>query len=115
MDSRELRILKEIEASAHEEDAAFAERMASGPKLSGRYKLGLALGVAAGVTLLLSFSAGLAFGLFGYLVLVAVGTNLLRHRAIKPIEESPLEVFHRMTAGLFRNTSPSVEPSLDFD
>ena len=115
MDSRELRILKEIEASAYEEDSAFAERLADGPKLSDRYKLGLALGVLAGIALLMSFSAGIAFGLFGYLVLVAVGTSLLRRRAIKPIEESPVEVFHRITAGLFRNTSHPVEPSLELD
>ena len=115
MDSRELRILKEIEAQTHEDDADFAERIAGGPRLSSRYKLGIALGVTAGIALLMSISAGVAFGLFGYLVLVALGTSLLRRRAIKPIEESPLEVFHRVTAGLFRNTAHSVEPSLDFD
>ena len=115
MDSRELRILKEIEAQAHEEDAEFAERIADGPRLSGRYKLGLILGIAAGIALLMSFSSGLLFGLAGYLVLVAVGTNLLRHRALKPVEDSPLELFHRLTAGLFRNTPPVTEPSLDWD
>ena len=115
MDSRELRILKEIEATAHEEDAAFAERLASGPRLSRRYKLGLILGFAAGIALLMSFSAGLQFGLAGYVVLVAAGTSLMRRRALKPIEESPLEVFHRLTAGLFRNTPATAEPSLDFD
>ncbi len=113
MDSRELRILKEIEASAHEEDAAFAERLASGPKLSGRYKLGLILGILAGIALLMSFSSGLAFGLAGYLVLVGVGTSFMRRRALKPAEVSPLEAFHRVTAGLFRNTAAAVEPSLD--
>ena len=115
MDSRELRILKEIEAQTHEEDADFAERIAYGPRLPIRYKLGIGLGIAAGFALLLSFSSGLLFGLAGYLVLVVVGTNLLRRRAIKPAEESPLEIFHRLTAGLFRNTSYSVGASLDFD
>ena len=115
MDSRELRILKEIEAQLHEEDADFAERISGGPRLSSRYKLGMALGIAAGIALLMSFSSGLMFGVAGYLVLVVVGTSLLRRRAIKRAEEPPIEVFHRMTAGLFRNTHPVTEPSLDFD
>ena len=113
MDSRELRILKEIEANAYEDDAAFAQRLADGPRLPIRHKLGLGLGAAVGVALLLFFPAGIQFGLAGYGILVAVGTSLLRLRAIKPVQESPLEVFHRWTAGLLRNTPAPVEPSLD--
>ena len=63
----------------------------------------------------MSFSAGIQFGLAGYLVLVAVSTSLLRRRALKPVEESPLEVFHRMTAGLLRNPTAPVEPSFDWE
>ena len=113
MDSRELRILKEIEASAHEEDAAFAEMLAAGPQLSVGYKLGLALAVGVGLALLMSFSTSLLLGLAGYLVLVAAGTSFLRRRALKPVERSPLEVFHRLTAGLLRNPDTALESSFE--
>ena len=113
MDSKELRILKEIEASAHEEDAAFAEMLAAGPQLSVGYKLGIALATGAGLALLLSFSTNLLLGLVGYLVLVAVGTSFLRHRALKPAEDSPLDLFHRLTAGLLRNPDTALESSYE--
>jgi hypothetical protein len=113
MDSRELRILKEIEASAYEDDAAFAELLAGGPRLSVGYKLGLALATSVGLALLMSFSASLLLGLAGYLILVAAGTNLLRKRAVKPAQDSPLELFHRLTAGLLRNPDTAFESSYE--
>lgn len=113
MDSQELRILKEIEASAYEDDAEFAQMLAAGPRLSVGYKLGLALATGTGLAFLMSFSASLLLGLVGYLILVAVGTSLLRHRALQPAENSPLELFHRLTAGLLRNPDTAYESSYE--
>ena len=113
MDSRELRILKEIEASAHEDDAAFAEMLAAGPQLSVGYKLGIALATGVGLSLLMSFSTNLLLGMVGYIVLFAVGTSFLRRRALKPVEDSPLELFHRLTAGLLRNPDKALESSYE--
>ena len=113
MDSRELRILKEIEASTHEEDAAFADLMAAGPKLSVGYKLGVALASGVGLALLMSFTTNLWLGLIGHLILVAVGTDVLRRRAVKRAEASPLDVFHRLTAGLLRNPDTAYETSYE--
>jgi uncharacterized protein (UPF0254 family) len=113
MDSRELRILKEIEASAHEDDAAFAEMLAAGPRLSVGYKLGIGLATGVGLALLMTFPTNLLVGLVGYLLLVAVGTNFMRRRALKPVEDSPLEMFHRLTAGLLRNPDTALESSYE--
>lgn len=113
MDSRELRILKEIEASAYEDDAAFAEMLAAGPRLSVGYKLGLALATGVGLALLMSFTTNLLMGLVGYLILVAAGTDLLRRRAPKRAEDTPLELFHRLTAGLLRNPDTAYESTYE--
>jgi len=109
MNARELRILSEIEAAVYDEDEAFAHRIAAGPQLSLLQKLGLTLAALLGVLMTLSFSTNLALGVAGYLTLVAVGTALLRARPPKPAEQSPLEFFHRATAGLFRDTGALVE------
>ena len=103
MNSREIRILNEIEANVYESDAAFATRIASGPRLSPLQKAGLAAATIAGIALVMLFPANLVFGLAGYMVLVAVGTTALRNRPIKPAQETPLDFFHRLTAGLFRD------------
>jgi hypothetical protein len=113
MDPKELRILKEIEAGMYEDDSDFATRIAEGPRLSVRYKAGLALAATVGITLLMLFPTHLAFGVAGYITLVAVGTNVLRHRSPKPAEVSPLEVFHRLTASLFRNTETAVDTGIE--
>lgn len=113
MNPTELKILKQMEIEFSQDDAAFAERIANGPRLSGRYRAVLAAVSLVGISLVMMFPVSLAFGVAGYLVLVGVGTNLLRRRAVKPIDESPLQFFHRLTAGLFENTSTVVEPSLD--
>ena len=55
------------------------------------------------------FSVSLVLGLVGYMVLVGACTHMLRQRPIKPVDEPPLEVFHRITMGLFRNTGAVVE------
>ena len=113
MNSRELQILEQIEAGFSHDDAAFADRISSGPQLSGRFKVGLGIASLAGVALTMMFPMHLYFGVAGYLVLVGVGTSLLRRRPMKPADESPLQFFHRLTAGLFVNTSPATESSLD--
>lgn len=113
MNSYETHILEQISAGVAQDDAAFADRITSGPRLSVRYKAGFAAATLLGTALVMMFSVHLIFGVAGYLVLVAAGTSLLRHRAIKPANESPLEFFHRLTAGLFRNTGATVEPSFD--
>lgn len=113
MNPNELKILEQIAVGVSEEDAAFAARLANGPRLSVRYRLVLATTVLAGLTLVMMFSVNVMFGVVGYGVLTAAGTSLLRHRRFSAITESPLDVFHRITAGLFRNTKATVEPSLD--
>ena len=113
MDTRELKILSEIEAGLYESDAAFAGRIASGPSLSALQKAGLAAATIAGLGLVMLFPANLVFGLVGYLMLVAVGTTALRRRPLKPAQETPLDFFHRMTAGLFRDPGTRVEADVD--
>ncbi len=113
MDSTELRILKEIEAGAHEEDPAFAERLAAGPGLSVGKKTGLSLAAGTGIALLMAFPTSLVLGLVGYLVLVVAVTAALRHRRWQPADGSPLEFFHRLTAGLLRNTDTALESSYE--
>lgn len=113
MDSTELRILKEIEAGAYEEDAAFAERLAAGPGLSVGQKTGLSLATGTGIALLMAFPTNLVLGLMGYLVLVVAVTAALRHRHWQPAEGSPLEFFHRLTAGLLRNPDTALESSYE--
>ena len=103
----------EIESSLAAEDAAFAQRLAEGPRLSVRYRVGLASATILGLALVMAFTVHVAFGLLGYAVLVVAGTSLLRRRALKPVNEPPLAVFHRLTAGMFRNTPAVVEPGLD--
>ncbi len=103
MNPRELRILDEIESAMYETDGAFAARIASGPRLSSMQKASLAAAAIGGIALVMLFSANLMFGLFGYVVLVAVGTTALRHRPLQPAQESPLELVHRVTGGLFRD------------
>ena len=113
MDSRELRILKEIEAGAYEEDAAFAERIASGPRLTVVQKASLSVAVGTGIAFLMSFSTNLLLGLVGYVILVVAGTTVLRRRRLQPAEQSPLELFHRLTAGLLRNPDTAFESSYE--
>ena len=112
MNPYELRMLKEIEAAASHDDEAFAERIAEGPSLTLRYKLMTGFVGMVGLALVMMFPANLALGVAGYLVLVAVGTDALRRRPMRPFGETPLQFFHRLTAGLFANTTV-VEPSLD--
>jgi hypothetical protein len=112
MNPNELRILKEIEAAASHDDAAFAERIAEGPCLSFRYKLKAGVVSLVGLALVMMFPTHLAFGVIGYIILVGVGTSALRRRPVRPFDETPLQFFHRLTAGLFANTTV-VEPSLD--
>jgi hypothetical protein len=113
MDSRELRILKEIEAGAYEEDAEFAERLSAGPRLTVGEKVGLALAAGAGISLLMAFSTNLLLGLVGYMILVVAGTFTLRRRRLQPAETSPLELFHRLTAGLLKNPDTALESSYE--
>ena len=113
MNPRELRILDEIEAAMHENDAAFAARIASGPRLTSIQKASLAATSIGGIALTMLFSANIMFGLFGYVILVAVGTTALRRRPLQPAQESPLELVHRMTGGLFRDPGNAEKPSLD--
>lgn len=108
MNPSELKILEQIEMGFSQDDAAFAEQIANGPRLSGRYKVGLAAASLVGIALVMMFPMNLAFGVAGYLALVGVGTNLLRRRPVKPADESPLQFFHRLTAGLFENTGTVV-------
>ena len=113
MNPTELEILEQIEVGLSREDADFAKRLAGGPRLSGRYRVGFAAVTMAGIALVMLFSVNLILGVAGYMVLVAACTNMLRHRPLKPADEPPLEVFHRLTAGLFRNTTTVVESGLD--
>jgi hypothetical protein len=113
MNPRELDILEQMEMGFSHDDAAFAELIANGPRLSGRYLAGLVAASLVGVALVMMFPVHLTFGVAGYLVLVAVGTNALRCRPVKPVNESPLQFFHRLTAGLFANTTAEVDYSLD--
>lgn len=113
MNPTELEILEQIELGLSEEDAAFAQRMTAGPRLSGRYKAGFAAAVTGGIALVMLFSVNVILSLAGYAILVAACTHMVRRRPLKPVDESPLEVFHRCTAGLFRNTTTLAEPSVD--
>lgn len=113
MNSFESEILEQIELGMLQEDAAFAERIADGPRLAAGYKAGLTAIAIAGMALVMLFPLNLGLGLLGYVVLVVAGTSLLRRRPLKPADEPPLEVFHRLTAGLFRNTSTFIEAELD--
>lgn len=113
MNPTELEILEQIELGVSKEDAAFAHRIAAGPRLSRRYKAGFVVVATAGIALMMLFSVNIILGLAGYAILVAACTHMVRRRPLKPIDESPLEVFHRCTAGLFRNTTTVPEPSLD--
>lgn len=113
MNPREHDILEQIEMGFSHDDAEFAELIANGPRLSGRYKVGLSAAIAVGIGLVLMFPVHLSFGVAGYLFLVAAGTHALRRRPLRTFNESPLQFFHRITAGLFANTSPAVESSLD--
>lgn len=113
MNLREQQILDQIEAGFRE-DAHFVARIASGPSLPLGHKLGLIASSLFGIGLVLLFPANILFGVLGYLILVAAGTLLLRSRRLKPAELSPIEVFHRITAGLLRDPGPSaVETALD--
>ena len=113
MNRNELRILEQIEDGFWQEDATFAQAITAGPRLSGRYRVGLAAVVTFGVSLVMLFSVNLVFGLAGYAVLVGAFTSLLRRRPVNPVNQSPLVVFHRLTAGLFRDTEPAIEAGLD--
>jgi hypothetical protein len=113
MNRYELEILDQIETAVSQDDAAFAELIAIGPRLSASYKASLVAVVAVGLAVMMLFPIHLVFGVIGYAILVAAGTDVLRHRPLKPADESPLQFFHRLTAGLFANTGTVVEPSLD--
>jgi fatty acid desaturase len=102
MNSKELEILANIEAEFTQTDANFVARM-KGLRLSIWYRILLALAAVAGVGLVMLFTVNMLLGVAGYVVLVAAGTNLLRHRRLTPAERSPLELFHRLTADLFRD------------
>jgi len=106
MDPRELAILEEIETELTQADARFAARMAAGPSLTFAYRFWLAGAAVLGVSLVMLFPVNLLFGVAGYMVLVGTGTIILRHRPSRQREDSVLSVFHRLTAGLFRNTTP---------
>lgn len=107
MDPRELAILEEIEAELAETDARFAARMAAGPRPALAYRIWLTATTMVGVVLVMLFPMNMLFGVAGYMVLVAAGTSMLQHRRPKPNEQSLLSVFHRLAAGLFRNTAPA--------
>ena len=109
MNRHETEILEQIEHEILQEDAEFAQRIAGGPRLSAGYKAGLSAIAVSGIALVMLFPLNLVLGLAGYVVLVASGTSLLRRRPLKPADESPVEVFHRLTASLFRNTTTFVE------
>lgn len=113
MNSYETQLLEQISVGMARDDAAFADRISSGPQLSAGYRVALTAATLLGTALTLMFSVNLLFGMAGYAVLVAAGTSLLRRRPIKPANQSSLEFFHRLTAGLFRNTGATVEPSFD--
>ena len=113
MTPNELRILEQMEVGFWQEDAAFAQHITGGPRLSGRYRAGLAAVITAGVGLVMLFPMNLLLGVAGYALLVAAGTNMLRRRPLKPADQSPLELFHRLTAGLLRDTGNAVEADVD--
>lgn len=113
MDRYETELLDQIELGFWLEDAEFAQQITAGPRLSRRYRAGLVAVAAAGVFLVMLFSVNLLLSLFGYLLLVATGTSLLRRRPLTPANQSPLEVFHRLTAGLFRDTGPDTGPVVE--
>jgi hypothetical protein len=113
MNPQEMKILDEIEAAMRESDAAFVTRMASGPRLSRARKVGLVAATIAGLTLVMMFSANVVLGLAGYVLLVAVGTMALRSRPLQPAQQSPVELLHRFTGGLFRNPAARREPDKD--
>jgi hypothetical protein len=113
MNPNELKILQQIEIGFSQDDAVFAEQIAGGPRLSLQYMAMAAAVSLMGVALVMLFPVHLAFGVAGYLILVGVGTSLLRRRPMKPADESPLQFFHRLTAGLFRNTTTAVEANVD--
>jgi hypothetical protein len=73
----------------------------------------LAAAALGGMAIMMLFPANLAFGVFGYLMMVVAGTVALRNRPVKPAHESPGLFFHRLTFGLFRNTPPVMEPGYD--
>lgn len=114
MDPRELAILEEIEAELTVSDARFAARMAAGPSPTLAYRLWLTATTMIGVVLVMMFPVNILFGVAGYMVLVAAGTTILQHHRSKTKDESLLSVFHRLTAGLFRNTSPAAPDSSDY-
>jgi hypothetical protein len=114
MDPRELAILEEIEAELTESDARFAARMAAGPSPTLAYRLWLTATTMVGVVLVMMFPANILFGVAGYMVLVAAGTTILRHRKARTDDESLLSAFHRLTAGLFRNTTPATQDSSEY-
>jgi predicted membrane metal-binding protein len=107
MNPKELEILANIEAELTQTDATFVARM-RGLRLSIWHRILLVLAALAGIALVMMFTVNMLLGVAGYLVLVAAGTNLLRHRRIAPIERSPLEIFHRLTGGLFRDPGKPV-------
>jgi Protein of unknown function (DUF3040) len=111
MEPRELEILEAIEAEFAQNDAAFAARLTAGPSLPLAHRIRFALALLLGVSLVLLFPVNLSFAIAGYVVLVAAGTEMMRHHRFTPAEESPLETFHRFTAGLFRSTDDQAEIS----
>ena len=113
MNRYETEILEQIEHEVFQEDAQFAQHIAGGPRLSTGYKVGLAVVAIAGIVLVMLFPLNLVLGLAGYVVLVVAGTSLLRRRPLKPADESPVEVFHRLTADLFRDTGAFVEAEFE--
>jgi hypothetical protein len=113
MNSTELEILQQIEQGLLDDDAAFAQMIADGPCLSLFYKIRFTMVSFVGIVLVMLFPVNIALAVAGYVVLIAAGTDLLRRRALKPVDVSPLETFHRLSAGLFRNDTGFVEPSLD--
>lgn len=113
MNPTEHDILEQIEMGFSQDDAAFAELIANGPCLSVRYRLGLAAVSLVGMALVMMFPVHLGFGVAGYLVLVTAGAHALRRRPLRTFNESPLQFFHRLTAGLFANTTAEVDYSVD--
>jgi len=109
MNARELEILSQIEEDFAQSDTHFADRIADGPRLSIAYRLWLVMTTAVGVGLVMLFPLHMLFAVAGYLVLVGAGTSMLQHRRLTPAERPPIETFHRLTAGLFRNTGDPVE------
>lgn len=109
MNHKEIEILEAIEADFADSDAAFFARMSAGPSMTAVERVRLALATAIGVFLVMLFSVNVLFAVAGYLVLVAAGTEALRHRRLTPAEEPPLETFHRLSGGLFRSNGDQAE------